>query len=90
MNNEYQSNVIEELNKMLKNFEGIKNYHIDFRLSTSLFGKDKCIIRIWTKKEEYDSYNVLKVLETNETLEQSIKNLLKKINFIAIFDIYYI
>ena len=54
------------------------------------FDRDKFVIRIWVKKEEFESSNVMNVLVDNKTIEDSINEIAKKINAFTVFDIYYV
>lgn len=54
------------------------------------FDRDKFVIRIWVKKEEFESSNVINVLVDNKTIEDSINEIAKKINAFTVFDIYYV
>ena len=42
------------------------------------FDRDKFVIRIWVKKEEFESSNVMNVLVDNKTIEDSINKIAKK------------
>lgn len=56
---DYRAQVMKEFNLTIKNFSGIRDYHVSIYHGRL---KEKTLVRLWINELEYDAYNVADVL----------------------------
>lgn len=81
--------VKEELDNYIKNFPGVTNYHItkDEKSQTNWTSRSKLNIRLWVKKDTFDTENVTLRLMGEPDFKENIKILCKGLHNI-VYDIY--
>lgn len=82
---DYRTEVIDEFNSTIRNFSGIKNYHVSFSQGRL---KEKILVRLWVNELMYDAHNVADILSGDKSFEEQLKDIAAKINAVVTFDIY--
>lgn len=84
--------ILENTKNFVASFDGITNYHLEYKKTNQNVNwhvRPQLIIRLWVKKDIFNSKNVLLKLSEEDTFDMAVEKICKG-NVIPIYDIYFV